>query len=568
MKKFIPAIIAIVLIFAIVASWAGMKVYEKYSYSKERADLREYFEIEAEDEVPVVLQNERIEERARLIDGVYYMDLVSVHKYLNERFYWDSNESLLIYTTPTDMITSVVGSSEYTELGAPQSVDYTISVPEGETLYVALDYVKKYTNFSYEVFTEPNRMQMYTTWGEVQTAEIAKNTAVRFQGGIKSEILKDMAVGDKVTVLEEMENWSRVKTNDAIIGYVENKRLKNSTAEQQTPVTDYVEPVYTNIQKNYKISLIWHQIYRVEANDNLDNMLTGVTGVNTLSPTWFSLSDNLGNFNSLASKAYVDNAHARGMEVWGMVDNFNYAHNNKVEISTKEILSYTSKRQYLADGLVNTAMAYNLDGLNIDFEGLPAETGPHFIQFIRELSIKCREKGLVLSIDNYVPTSGSEHYERTEQGAVADYFVIMGYDEHWRGSGSAGSVASIGFVDEGIARTLEEVPAEKVINAVPFYTLVWKTEGGTTTDETLTMANTADYISRNSLTPVWDETACQNYVEFESGAALYQVWLEDAQSIGVKLNVMQKHNLAGAAGWSLGLQSKDVWPVFEEYVNN
>ena len=568
MKKFIPAMVAIVLIFVIVGAWAGTKVYEKYSYSDERADLEQYFEIDTDDGVAIVLQDEKIAEQAKIIDGIYYLDLASVHKYLNERFYWDGNESLLIYTTPTDMITSVVGSSAYTAEGAEQTENYVISVQEGEILYVALDYVKKYTNFSYEAFSTPNRMQMYTVWGEQTVAEIGKDTAVRFQGGVKSEILTNLVAGDKVVVLEEMENWSKVKTNDCYIGYVENKRLKNIAQEQQVPVTYYEEPVYTNIKKDYKISLMWHQIYRQEANANLDNVMAGVSGVNTISPTWFSLSDNQGNFNSFASSDYVAKAHAKGLEVWAMVDNFNYAHNYDADVSTQEVLSYTSKRQYLIDGLVNTALAYGIDGLNIDFEGIPAETGPHFIQFIRELSIKCREKGLVLSVDNYVPTSGTDYYEREEQGNVVDYFIIMGYDEHWRGCGTAGSVASIHFVDEGIAKTLEDVPAEKVINAVPFYTLVWRTDGGETTDETLTMANTGAYIDRNGLTPTWDEETCQNYVEFEEGNALYQVWFEDVESLQVKLNVMNKHALAGVAGWSLGLQSKDVWPLFEAYINS
>ena len=568
MKKIIPAMVAIFLILLIVGIWAGTKLYDIYSSSDERANLEQYFEIEKEDAVAIVLQNERIAEQARLQDGVYYWDLISVHKYLNERFYWDSKEGLLIYSTPTDSIKSVVGTSEYIADGTVQNAGYTIAFQEGETLYVALDYVKKYTNFSYETFTAPNRMQMYTAWGEQKVALISKNTTVRFQGGIKSEILTDVTVDAKVVILEEMENWSKVKTQDCFIGYVENKRLKDITTEQQIPVTDYEEPVYTSIKKDYKISLMWHQIYNNQANGNFENVMSGVTGVNTISPTWFSLSDNQGNFNSFASSEYVNKAHARGLEVWAMVDNFNYAHNYNAEVSTLEILSYTSKRQYLIDGLVNTAKAYNIDGLNIDFEGIPAEAGPHFIQFIRELSIQCRAKGLVLSIDNYVPTSGTDYYERKEQGIVADYVIIMGYDEHWRGCGNAGSVASIGFVDEGIARTIEEVPAEKVINAVPFYTLVWKTDGGVITDETLTMANSAAFIKRNKLTPTWNEETCQNYVEFESGSALYQVWFEDVQSLQVKMNVMNKHGVAGIAGWSLGLQSKDVWPLFEAYVHS
>ncbi len=556
---------AIVLIFVIIGAWAGLKLYEKYSYSKEMADLGEYFEAGAQDEVRIMLQDELIGERAKLIDGVCYMDLASVHKYLNERFYWDAKENLLLYAMPLDMAVSPVGSREYSADGVSQETGYAVSIQEGETLYVALDYVKKYTNFSYEIFPAPNRMQLYTAWEERKTAKAAKNTAVRIQGGIKSKILANIAAGTKLTVLEEMEKWSKVKTDDCIIGYVENKRLKDFADEQMDPVTDYVAPVYTNIEKGHRISLMWHQIYRQEANANLDNALAGVTGVNTIAPTWFSLSDELGNFYSLASGDYVAKAHAKGLEVWGMADNFNYAHNNNIEIDMTEILSYTSRRQRLAKGLADAALAYGMDGLNIDFEGIPAEDGPHYVQFLRELSIECRKRQIVLSVDNYVPTESTEHYNRKEQGNVVDYLVIMGYDEHWRGSGVAGSVASIGFVEEGIVRTIAQAPAKKVINAVPFYTLVWRTQGGKTTDETLTMANTADYIGRNSLTPVWDETTCQNYVEFESGSALCQAWLEDAQSIQVKLNVMNKYQLAGVAGWSLGLQSADVWPLFEAY---
>ena len=71
----------------------------------------------------------------------------------------------------------------------------------------------------------------------------------------------------------------------------------------------------------------------------------------------------------------------------------------------------------------------------------------------------------------------TDHYNRGEQGVFADYVIIMGYDEHYNGSPEAGSVASIGFVEDGIRKTVEQVPAEKVINAVPFYTRIWKSEG-------------------------------------------------------------------------------------------
>ena len=563
MKKMIPAIAAVVLIIAVIAISLGIKVVNKYSYSKERADLNEYFSIQSEDQVPIVLQDEQIEESAKLMDGVYYLDLASVHKYLSDRFYEDSNEGLLLYTLPDQTVRTVIGSADYETKEGTQSEDYVISRYEGETLYLALDYVKKFTNFSYEAFTEPNHMQLDTKWEEKKTAEISKDTSLRYQGGVKSPILTDMKQGDTVTVLEEMENWSRVKTADSYIGYVENKRLNQYGTETPIPVSDVEEPVYTNITKPYKINLAWHAIAGLSGNDTLDTSLEGTNGLNTISPTWFALSDNEGNFTSLASADYVNRAHDKGLEVWGLIDNFT----NGDSVDTFEVLSYTGKRTNLISNLIQAALQYGLDGINVDFEQISQDAGEHYIQFIRELSIPCRENGIVLSVDNYVPTGGTDHYDRAEQGKVADYVVIMGYDEHYRGSTEPGSVASIDFVENGIQKTVEQVPPEKVINAIPFYTRIWKTQGAELTSEAVGMELAEEFIAKHNVETNWDETTCQNYGEIQEEDAFYQVWLEDEQSIEAKLNIMKKYNLAGVAEWKLGFQKNSIWDVISAYVN-
>lgn len=566
-KKLIPVITAIVLIIVIVAVSAGIKLVEKYSYSKERADLEEYFDITSADEVPIILQDERIEESARLLDGVYYLDLATVHKYFNARFYEDKNEGLLLYTLPEDTVRTVIGSAVYTTREGDSPEEYTIARyeagTEGEVLYVAVDFVRKYSNFSYETFTEPNRMQVYTQWNERTTAQIEKETAVRYQGGVKSPVLKDMAAGDEVVVLEEMENWSRVKTSDAFIGYVENKRLYNHGTESPIPVTDYTEPEYTSISKPYKINLTWHVVAGTAGNDTLTSALEGTKGINTISPTWFALTDNEGNFSSFASKDYVDIAHGKGIEVWGLIDNFT----NKSTVNTYEVLSDTSKRSYLIENLIAEALKYDLDGINVDFEEISQDAGKHFVQFIRELSVACRANGLVLSVDNYVPTGYTDHYDRGEQGVFADYVVIMGYDEHYSGSPEAGSVASIGFVEEGIKKTVDQVPPEKVINAVPFYTRIWETNGAELTAQAVGMAMAEEFVANHNIEIRWDETACQNYGEIQEGDSFYQVWLEDEQSIEVKLNIMQKYNIAGVASWRLGFEKEAIWDVIGNYMN-
>lgn len=569
MKKLIPVIVALVLILLVAGGWAGFKLLDRYTYSKDRASLEEYYGVGSEQEAAVILQDEILPVKAAVQDGVCYLDLDSIHKYLNKRFYEDA-EGLLIYSLPDDVVQTVIGSAEYSSgyyTGGVQAYqeNFPLSYYQGEgdnrKLYIALDYVKKYTNFEYELFTGPNRILMRNKWPEVTLADIKKNTSVRYQGGVKSEILKDVQPGDTVQVLEAMEKWSKVKTQDGIIGYVENKRLTNERMETPQAQSVYMEPEYANVSKDYKISLAWHQVTNQSANATLAERVAQAKSLNTISPTWYSISDTNGNFTSLASQDYVNTAHQLGLEVWALIDDFNK------EVDTKQTLASWTSRTNLIQGLIREADTLGLDGINIDFEQVEDDGGEAFIQFIRELSIPCRARGIVLSVDNYVPKEHSAHYNRAEQGVVADYVIIMGYDEHWGGGGVAGSVASIDFVEEGIKNTLAEVPAEKVINAVPFYTRVWKTEAGKVTSEAVGMDTAQAFLERNALASVWDETTCQNYAEGEIEGGFYQVWLEDEQSLQVKLNVMQVNNLAGVGAWKLGFERPSAWDVIAAYVN-
>lgn len=564
MKKIIPVLVAVVLIIIIAAAGFGAKLIEKYSYSKEYADLDEYFGIEGEDDVPIILQDEQIKEHAKIWDNICYFNLATVHQYFNDRFYEDKAEKLLLYTLPDSIISTEIGSSDYSGSdGELNNAGYVIARYEGEVLYIAADFVKQYTNFSYELFAGPYHMQVYTQWDERQTAKIAKDTQVRYQGGIKSDILTDVSAGDGVVVLEEMENWSKVKTADSYIGYVENKRLADRQTEEPIPVTDYEEPEYTSITKDYKVNLAWHAIYSVGGNDKLMEALAPTKAVNTISPTWFVLTGDNGDFTSFASKEYVNKAHDMGLEVWALISNITDAET----LDMYELLSKTTTRTNIIDNLIKAAAEYDLDGINIDFEDIGVDTGEPFIEFIRELSIPCRANGIVLSVDNYVPMGYNDYYRRDEQGLVADYVIIMGYDEHHGNSKEAGSVASIDFVEKGIKNTIAEVPAEKVINAIPFYTRIWETNGASVSSQVVGMEKADEYVADHSIEIRWDEETCQNYGEYQSGSSYHQLWLEDDDSIRVKLNIMDKYKIAGVAEWRLGLEKPSVWNEIEEYIN-
>lgn len=569
MKKVIPVIVAIVLIIIIGAAGFGAMLLEKYSYSKERADLEEYFGIEGENDVPIILHDERIEEHAKIFDDKCYFDIATVHKYFNDRFYEDKAAQLLVYAMPEGLWTVDIGTTAFTDLGADfeavgKVLDYAVSRYEDGVLYIEADFVQQYSDFTYELFTEPNRMQIYTEGVERQTAPIIKDTQVRYQGGIKSDILTEVSEGDNVVILEEMENWTKVKTQDSIIGYVENKRLGEQTTETLAPPPNNMPSDYKANTRDHKINLGFHGIYGVDGNDTLESVVAQTKGLNVISPTWFSVTDNEGAFSSYASTDYVERAHAMGLEVWALIGNVN---EESANVDMYELLSRTSSRWNLIRNLIATAKEYQLDGINIDFENISLDAGEPFIQFIREISVPCRKYGIVLSVDNYVPMDHTDHYDRAEQGVVADYVIVMGYDEHYGGSKEAGSVASINFVENGIKNTVAEVPANKVINAIPFYTRVWETKGTGVSSQVLGMEKVQEYVANHNIAIRWDETTCQNYGEFQSGESFCQVWIEDADSIGVKLNIMDKYEIGGVAAWRLGYETPDVWDVIENYMN-
>ncbi|SDA78019.1 Spore germination protein YaaH [Lachnospiraceae bacterium G11] len=574
MKRVIPALIAIVLIILIAGIALGGKLIEKYSYSDEMDNLEEYFGITDPNQVPILYRGEKLETKLLNKDGQLYLDLDSVHELLNERFYWDNRENWLLYATPTAKMVNQIGASSYTVtngMGYESEIEgedlgYPISFTEGEgdsaVLYVALEYVHKFTNFTYEVYEDPKRVIFKTENRDYSQVFVTKDSAVRHRGGVKSPILKKVVEGDELILLEEMEDWSKVETKDGFIGYIEKKHYGDvkSAVEQITP--NYAEPEYTSLTSDSKISLGWHVVAATAGNDTIYEALQYQKGLDVISPTWFKLTDDAGNISSFATANYVNIAHNMGLKVWAVIDDFT----NPVD--DYEVLSYTSKRERIIESLITEAKNSGIDGINVDFEKVSNEAGPHYVEFLRELSIECRANNLVLSVDDYVPYNFNSQYNIPAQGEVADYVIIMGYDEHYHGSGDPGSVASIDYVKHGITETLKTVPPKKVINALPLYTIQWRTTGTTVTDDYVTMVNQADMVSRLGGNYTWDETTCQNYLETDIGGTKYQVWLEDAESIQVKLNVMKANEIGGVAVWRLGYEDPAIWNVISAYSEN
>jgi spore germination protein YaaH len=553
--------IRLILLFVVlVIIGCGAFLYKKYSPSNEKMDLNKYYGV-ADGEMAIVINQQMIEAKGICENGKAYIDYSTVKEYLNDRFYWDSNENLLLYTLPEETVSVETGATGYTVAKEEKTTDYVILKADAQTSYIAVDFLQQYTNLTFEVFENPDRVVITHDQSTQDIANIRKDTQVRYRAGIKSRVLKELAKGDSVVVLDEQDvsGWTKVCTEDGLVGYVKNNAIKST--ETKTLETVYQDPEYTSISSDSKINLAWHQVTSMEANTSDLAKIASAKGITTVAPTWFSLKDENGTLASLASADYVTYAHKMGLGVWAVVDNFTY------DVDTTKMLTFTSLRQNFEKQLIAAVLGCGADGINIDFEQLTAEDGDGFIQFVRELSVQCRKNGIVLSVDNYVP-GYTDYYNRKEQGVVADYVIIMGYDEHYSGSEEAGSVASIDYVKTGIEDTIQDVPENKVINALPFYTRLWKEEGGKVTCEaTYGMTAAANALEVNGAEASWDEETGQNYAQWQSGDAVYKIWLEDAQSIQKKLDVMSEYNLAGVAAWKLGLETSDIWDVILKYVN-
>ena len=531
----------------------------KFLPTSKRMSAESYFGTLNEGEAVVVVQDHVAQERALILDGSAYIDYTLVQRELNSRFHWDASAGLLLFTTAEQIFEIAPNSTTYTVDGESLDAGYEILKTTSSGMFLSANFMQQYSDLKCEIFDGPSRVLVTFGSREIIQGTVKRKSAVRYLGGIKSPIITDVTEGITVTVLDQMDTWSQILTPDGYIGYIKNNRLKD--VENTVTPTFYQGPEYTSIHQEGLINLVWHQINYPEMNAELEQDIAGVSGVNVISPTWYYLSDNLGNIESFADASYVERAHAAGLQVWALISNFSE------DVSTTALLSSRTARQTVQNYLVNQALELGFDGINIDFEGIAQEAGYDYVQFMRELSILCRKNQIILSVDVPVPMDFSAHYNRRELGNVCDYVIVMGYDEHYAGSDIVGSVASMNFEITGIENMLREVPKEKLVSAIPFYTRLWYTktlEDGSTevTSEALSMEGAERLLAENGVTSSYDESTGQQYAEWTSADGSFcQVWLEDDSSVAQRASLVQEYRLAGIAAWVLGNQKDSVWEV-------
>ncbi len=556
-KKAAPVLVVLILIVLVGAAGVVSFLINRYKPGTEYMAGNEYFNLTDENSVALIQNGELQEEQAVLIGGEPYAAYTYVESQLNSCFYWDEETKGILLTTSGGVQTLLPGDAAVAKTPGGQSA---VQQESDGTVYISLDVVKEYTDLDYAYYSDPNRVVIRNEWDGVEQATVQLDTAqVRQKGGIKSLILADVQKGDTLLYLENLDNWCKVMTADGYTGYIQTEDISEPEAiEARTAKKDS----YERITRDHKINLVWHQSTSTESNDAMAEMTAEMTGVNVISPTWFSVTDASGTISSLASADYVKLAHDAGREVWGLIDNFNEAFDETTD------LAYASVRSRIIEQLLAEAASCGMDGINVDFENLKEAGIPHYLQFLRELTSAAHEQNLVVSVDTPVPQAYTMYYQRGEQARFVDYMIVMAYDEHFAGSEEAGSVSSLPFVQQAVEEMTRVMPADQVICGIPFYTRVWTEKFGQSaiTSEVLGMDGAKNYAKENQMTETWDASLGQNVATVETSDARYTIWMEDEQSMEEKLKVIQSADLAGVAEWKLGFERADVWSLISEYI--
>lgn len=556
-KKAAPVLVVLILIVLVGAAGVVSFLINRYKPGTEYMAGNEYFNLTDENSVALIQNGELLKEQAVLIGGEPYAAYTYVESQLNSCFYWDEETKGILLTTSGGVQTLLPGDAAVAKTPGGQPA---VQQESDGTVYISLDVVKEYTDLDYAYYSDPNRVVIRNEWDGVEQATVQSDTAqVRQKGGIKSLILADVQRGDALLYLENLDNWCKVMTADGYTGYIQTEDISEPEAiEARTAKKDS----YERITRDHKINLVWHQSTSTESNDAMAEMTAEMTGVNVISPTWFSVTDETGTISSLASADYVKLAHDAGREVWGLIDNFNEAFDETTD------LAYASVRSRIIEQLLAEAASCGMDGINVDFENLKEAGIPHYLQFLRELTSAAHAQNLVVSVDTPVPQAYTMYYQRGEQARFVDYMIVMAYDEHFAGSEEAGSVSSLPFVQQAVEEMTRVMPADQVICGIPFYTRVWTEKFGQSaiTSEVLGMDGAKNYAKENQMTETWDASLGQNVATVETSDARYTIWMEDEQSMEEKLKVIQSADLAGVAEWKLGFECADVWSLISKYI--
>ncbi len=487
-------------------------------------------------------------------NGEIYLPFELVKEYIDGNIYRSEEKDRIIITTDDSVIRMRSESNEAYLNGNSME----LNMPIYDTDYLPASVLEQFYPVYFSYSAQNNTVTMSYTDSESCSAVLKKSAYLKYEPTRGSLRVKKLKKGTVVTAVSAEDKYTLVSTDEGLCGYLLTSALKDIRTLEPT----IIQPEPKQLWKctNGKANIIFDQVTNSTANTDYERIPLH-EGVDVICTTWFSFENTNGDIRNLADRAYVDRAHEKGIKVWGLItDNFDSSVSHAV-------LSDADTREHVIKQLLAYSSLYNLDGINIDFESVQTDDGDLFVQFIRELAPMLHNEGITLSADFFVPKPWTYHYNRGRCGEVLDYVIVMGYDQHYAGSATAGSNAEISWSREAITATLAQgVPAEKLILGIPFYTRVWTIENSTgeVSQKAMGMKGAKDFMTEKGGIIKWLDSAGQNYAEVADSVNTYKCWFEDADSVRLRLGLVKEYNIVGTAAWKSGMETDDIWGILKE----
>ncbi len=503
---------------------------------------------------------------AVFVDGKAMLSFDTIKKYFDEYIYFDEKYNTVIITGDTDIIKMKLDDNSLNLNGISKNIKVPVK-KINDVIYVPVEELQK----MYNIAVVHNEKLIITT-DNIEYKEIKMNQKEKVKLYKKQISLTTGKVkaGEVLTVFsgEESEEYAKVRTTNGDLGYVKRKNLDGTIVLDKKIIEDNKNII------TKKINLTWEYAENYTPN-RLDQ--EKIEGLNIISPTWIYMKNTSGDikFNTLSSE-YIMWAKKKGYTLWPTLKNDSMG----IE-RTSTLVTDMYARENIIANVVELALKYGFDGINIDFENMKMKDKDEFSQFIREFSATLRRNNLVASVDVNVP-DGSETwslcYDHKAISDACDYMMLMAYDQY--GRTKAGPVASLTWVENNINKVIEreKVDRQKLVLCVPFYSKYRKDKITMSGDEeilkgistsTLYMKSVKNYLAnpkfKGSIT--WDDELGQYYVEYRNQNVLERIWAEDENALKEKVKLVNKYNLAGVASWRWGFETPESWQVINETLN-
>ena len=495
-----------------------------------------------------------------LEDNEIYFNIDVVKQYIDPDIFYDEAEEMVIVTDKSRVRRYKVNDN----VASVNSKDFLVDNPVifvGGKVYIPIGIYDDYP-IKVDYYPDTNAVVMdYTDIYYLDGDVILEGGNIRTDLDKKAPILvKDLEIGTKLNVYGEYEQWYKVRTVDGILGFIEKKYLRLNHTKDLYKSQLVERHMYKN-RFHKRINLTWDYTYRKV--QNIDN-IEPIVGVNIISPTWFSIMDSNGEIMDKGNYEYVKRYNDLGYELWPLIDNsFDPG-------LTHELLKSSVKREELINNILDTYLDYGFQGINIDFENIALKDKDLLTQFVRELYPLFKEHDMWVTMD-VSPISTSENwsrsFDRKRLAETTDYLILMAYDQHWAASPIAGSVAQYSWVEKSIKGVLQEIPKDKLILAVPYYTRLWIIEDGKVSSQALSMDTANKFLEENEINLMWDEESKQYYGEMERNGKEYKIWVEDGESLKYKVSLVNKYDLAGVASWRKGFETTDIWTSIDKVLD-